>query len=74
MLRTYTYPLPSSEIRTHRAIDDVFPEAEAEDNRDPSAAHPGRISTLAQTHVPWPPDGPSPALKRARPEDPARHQ
>lgn len=25
-------------------------------------------------NVPWPPDGPSPAPKRARPEDPARNQ
>jgi hypothetical protein len=36
------------------------------------ARRPGHTSAPSETNVPWPPDGPSPAPKRARPEDPAQ--
>ncbi|GAA2772452.1 hypothetical protein GCM10010521_58230 [Streptomyces rameus] len=67
-LRTYTHLLPSSEIRTRKAIDDAFTGAPAEEAQGTSV--PQR--NACALNVPWPPDGPSPARKRARPEDPAR--
>ncbi|GHE11834.1 hypothetical protein GCM10010339_73040 [Streptomyces alanosinicus] len=45
-LRTYTHLLPSSEIRTRKAIDDAFTEANAEDR--------GSASDGGGTSVPTP--------------------
>lgn len=47
-LRTYTHLLPSSETRTRKAIDDVFTEAEAEDEDD----RPGTQGTSVSTAKP----------------------
>ncbi|GGN28551.1 hypothetical protein GCM10011578_064690 [Streptomyces fuscichromogenes] len=58
-------------------VDDAFTEeTDAEpEPEDDDAPRPGHISPPPrETNVPWPPDGPSPAPKRARPEDPARNQ
>ena len=71
-LRTYTHLLPSSETRTRKAIDDAFTEDKA--TCPPTRAHQCPQQDQCALNVPWPRDGPSPALKRARPEDPARYQ